>query len=247
MYSTVPALSLLPLMIPLKPGFVALFTEYFPDQGMASTVNSTKETKKEKPDITNALNSQQILGQNCFEEKEAISSQIMLSAPSGSVQHSTTALQPMFPDLPFPPVNLPFHLYPPPPPPDSEYPRIRTKHATLPQEIQNATSIDVKETPHRKETQRVHETPERLKDPKSDKALMDKALSLANQTLPIVRDDTSRCEIDFDSSGRRNTGNTNHLQQRKPSEKRIIWNKQPSVSRPPGDAKTELRSEPGAW
>ena len=247
MHSTFPALSLPPLMTALKLGFVALFTEYFPDQGMTSTATST-QTKKENPGITNALNLQPSIEHDAHEEKEEICCRNTLSAPSDSVQETATALQPIFSDLPFPPVNLPFHLYPPPPPPpDAEYPRIRTKHATLPQEIQNATSIDIKETPHRKETQRVHLTPERLKDPKSDKALMDKSFSLATLTLPIARDDTSRCEIDVDCSSHRNTANTNHLKQRKPSEKRIVWNKQPNVSRPPGNAKNELRSEPGAW
>eukprot|EP00112_Aurelia_sp_Birch-Aquarium-sp1_P020336 Seg5218.1 transcript_id=Seg5218.1/GoldUCD/mRNA.D3Y31 product="RNA-binding protein 48" protein_id=Seg5218.1/GoldUCD/D3Y31 len=223
--------------------------EYFPAQGMASTTTSTKETKKETPDITKTLNSQQILGHDSLKKQYEVTSQNMLSAPSGSVQQTTTALQPMFPDLPFPPVNLPFHLYPPPPPPpDSNYPRIRTKHATLPLELQNATSIDIKETPHRKEAQLVHETQMRLKNPKSDKApVMEKSFSSATQSLPIARDDTSRYEIDRDCSSRQDTTNTSHLQQRKPSEKRIVWNKQPNVSRPPSNASIDLRSEPGAW
>ncbi len=51
---------------------------------------------------------------------------------------------PHFPLLPTPPTNLPFYCYPPPPPPPpSEFPRIATKHATLPVQLQNISRSEM--------------------------------------------------------------------------------------------------------
>ena len=131
---------------------------------------------------------------------------------------------PHYPALPLPPVNLPpsllLPLPPPPPPMPLEYPKVPTKNATLPHDLQNSSynnnatlaSMSASTVSPNKQTQQ--DAPERL-------SIGSKRSFESHSTA-------------FDGY--------NHSK-----GKRIVWHKQPGASTSTLVGQDESQAEPGAW
>lgn len=143
---------------------------------------------------------------------------------------------PAMPQIPAPPIHLPFYLYPPPPPPPSDYPRIPTKHATLPTELQNISRADMEgklsKGPAHPNTDNKKPL---IHDKCSDHMRSSTLLKFGCSAETAMKDSTLQTPTD--------PIHPNKAMNR--TEKRIVWAKQPTATGPSFPSHSD--PAPGAW